>query len=230
MQRPIWCLKRVFKVFSDLLSDHSEKVIIFCPFSCFGLKTASNNLGGQIWPFMVTIIWGQGTVFVLWYTPRICFLLWSFQLLMEKWPLMTSKWPRRPIWCLKRVFEVYSDLLSDQSEKVTIIGPFSSFGLKTTSNNLRGQIWPHAGPIILGQGAIFVFWYTPRICFLLWSFQLLMEKWPLMTSKWPRRPIWCVKRAFEVYPDLLSDHSEKVIILGPFSCFGLKTASNDLGG
>ena len=113
-----------------------------------------------------------------------------FQLLIEKWPLMTSKWPQRPICGLKRVFEVYSDLLSDLSEKVIIFGPFSCFGLKTASNDLGGQIWPHPVPIIWGQGTFFVKWHTPKICFLLWLFEDSNKKWPLMASKWPQRPTW----------------------------------------
>ena len=135
---------------------------------------------------------------------------------MEKWPQMTSKWPQRQIWCLNRCFEVYSDLWSDHSEKFIIFGPFSCFDLKTASNDLRGQIWPHVVAIIWGQGTIFVLWYTPRICFLLWSFQLLMEKWPLMTFKWPRRPIWCLERAFEVNSDLYLITVKKLSFLAHF--------------
>ena len=100
-RRPIWSLKRALEDYFDLLFDHSEKVIIFGPFSCFGLKTASNDLGGRIWPNLVPIIWCQGTFFLLWHTPKIRFLLWLFEVSNQKWPLMASKWPQRPTWiCL----------------------------------------------------------------------------------------------------------------------------------
>ena len=73
---PIWCFKNVSEVWSDLLFDHNEKVIIFGQFSCFGLKMASNDLGGWIWPHPISIIGDQETFFVTWHTPKICFLLW----------------------------------------------------------------------------------------------------------------------------------------------------------
>ena len=153
---PMWCFKRVSEVWSNLLFDHIEKVIIFGPFSYFGLKMASSDLGGQIWPHTVPIIWVQGTFYVLWHTPQIRFLLWLFEDSNQKWPLMASKWPLIPMWFFKRVSEVWSNLLFDHIEKVIIFGPFSYFGLKMASNDLGGRIWPHPVPIIWGQGTFFV--------------------------------------------------------------------------
>ena len=38
-----------------------------------------SDLRGRIWPHPYPILWGQGTFFILWYTPKICILLWFFQ-------------------------------------------------------------------------------------------------------------------------------------------------------
>ena len=43
---------------------------------------------------------------------------------------------------------------------------------------------------------IFVSWYAPKIHFLLWLFEDWNKKWPLMSSKWPRRPAYLAINEF----------------------------------
>ena len=138
----------------DVLKKFLKSSVIFylitvkssyiCPISCFGLKTASNDLGGQIWPQLVPIIWSQGTIFVLWYTPRLCFPLWSFQLLMEKWPLMTSKWPQRPVWCLRDLLKSILIFYLTTVKKFSFLAHFHVLASKrpqTTSEVRSDLIW-----------------------------------------------------------------------------------------
>ena len=44
--------------------------------NCFLASNRPSDLGGRIWPHPYPILWYQGTFFILWYTPKICFLLW----------------------------------------------------------------------------------------------------------------------------------------------------------